>query len=372
MAETTVTPRHGARHVRALLDLPDVRHLIRELERARWTGRRGYPVRSMVAVALAKSVYGHSTWTQTLRLVGEHKRLRRVVGVVPSEDAMTRFRKKLRERGDLLEDVLDRVVGRLRHALPGYGVDVAIDGSDMPAYANGQRHLYNGGPERTHFSDPHASWGHRSSVGTRKGGGFYGFRLHAAVCARTELPVAWTVRTAKDAEQAEVATLLDIAKRRGIVPATAALDKGYDGQPVHDELVSRRIRPVIALVNTARVLAGEHLPPECGHGTWTFHGADFDRQATTWRCPTAECTPSSVRRPFSRLHPPIPHGTDRWKRIYKGRLAVERFFGRAKDRGGLAPLRVRRLDRVTLHTNLTMLVILGSALVKARALPAVA
>ena len=98
---------------------------------------------------------------------------------------------------------------------------------------NGQRYLSNGGPEREIFSDPDASWGHRSAVSTRKGGGFYGYRLHAAVCVATDLPVAWTVETARDHETRFAAPLLDTAKRRGAMAATAALDKGYDIQRIH-------------------------------------------------------------------------------------------------------------------------------------------
>ncbi len=55
-------------------------------------------------------------------------------------------------------------------------------------------------PRRERYSDPDASWGHRSAVSTRKGGGFYGYKVHAAVCALTGLPLAWTVETARDAE----------------------------------------------------------------------------------------------------------------------------------------------------------------------------
>jgi hypothetical protein len=51
-------------------------------------------------------------------------------------------------------------------------MDVAIDGSDLPAYANGQRLLSRNGPERKTYSHPDASWGHRSAVSMRKGGGF--------------------------------------------------------------------------------------------------------------------------------------------------------------------------------------------------------
>jgi hypothetical protein len=47
----------------------------------------------------------------------------------------------------------------------------------MPAYANGQRYLYKGGPERKTYSDPDATWGHRSAVSTRAAGSFYGCKL---------------------------------------------------------------------------------------------------------------------------------------------------------------------------------------------------
>jgi hypothetical protein len=64
-----------------------------------------------------------------------------------------------------------------------------------------------------------------------------------------------------------------------------------------------------------------------------------------------------------RLHPLIPHSTDRWKSYYRQRTAVEREFGRLKTDWGLLPLRVRRLPRVTLHVNLTILAQLADAVV---------
>jgi hypothetical protein len=45
---------------------------------------------------------------------------------------------------------------------------------------------------------------------------------------------------------------------------------------------------------------------------------------------------------------------------------VEREFGRLKNDYGLLPLRVRRLPRVTLHVNLTILAQLASALLITR------
>ena len=59
----------------------------------------------------------------------------------------------------------------------------------------------------------------------------------------------------------------------------------------------------------------------------------------------------------------------RFRDLYRGRAAVEREFGRLKHDYGLAPLRVRGLERVRLHTDLTMLGRLGQALLRARAVP---
>lgn len=47
-------------------------------------------------------------------------------------------------------------------------------------------------------------------------------------------------------------------------------------------------------------------------------------------------------------------------------LLLEREFGRLKNDYGLVPLRVRRLPRVTLHVNLTILAQLASALLITR------
>jgi hypothetical protein len=53
----------------------------------------------------------------------------------------------------------------------------------------------------------------------------------------------------------------------------------------------------------------------------------------------------------------------------RGRAAVERAFGDLKSHYGLTPLRVRGLERVSLHADLVMLARLSQALARARAVP---
>lgn len=68
-----------------------------------------------------------------------------------------------------------------------------------------------------------------------------------------------------------------------------------------------------------------------------------------------------------RLHPLVPRETPRWRKLYRGRAAVEREFSRLKNDWALLPLRVRGLDQVALHADLTILAKLACALARARA-----
>jgi hypothetical protein len=201
MADTTVSLHHDARQVAALLALPEIMQLIADLGETRWTGRPGYAIQTMIGAALVKAVYTLPTWTRTTRLIAEHAALREAIGGAPSHWACYRFSVKLRDHGDMLAACIDRVLAALKAAYPEMGRTVAIDGSDMPAYANGHKHVGNkNGPLRTRFADPDAGWGHRSAISTRKGGAFYGHKLHCVVDTATDLPLAWTVRAANESE----------------------------------------------------------------------------------------------------------------------------------------------------------------------------
>jgi hypothetical protein len=369
-----VPPRSDAVQLAALLGSPEIAQLVAELEATRWTGRPGYPIRAMVGMALAKSLYTLPTWTRTVALVSEHATLRTALGCpdvadVPSVHACYRFNAKLRAFKPLLDACLDRIAAALHEQMPDLGQTVAIDASDMPAYANGQRYLYKGGPERKRYSDPDATWGHRSAISTRASGSFYGYKLHQVVCAITGLPLAWRVETAKDSESTFAMPLLDTVRERGFLAEIAVMDMGYDHEVIYTECERRGCHPIIPLRETPAVKAGKHRPPVCEHGEWTFAGADAKRRAAKWRCPSGECSPASKWIGASRLHTLIPRGTARWKKLYRLRGSVERENGRLKNEWALLPLRVRRVERVRLHADLTILARLATALATARAVP---
>jgi hypothetical protein len=325
MATGKVARRTAVEDVRLILDSPEVVALIDRLG-LKGRGRKGFGPRVLIGACLVKTLFALPTWTRAAALIAEHPGLQDVIGGSPSVWACYRFTVKLRENQSELANCLDAILGALHSETPNMGRDVAIDASDMPAWGNGQRFAFNGGPERERYSDPDASWGHRSAVSTRAAGSFYGFKLHLAVCTRTGLPLAWRVETARRNESLYVAPLLDALRTRGFRPETCAMDKGYDNNRVMRETRERACVPIVSLRK------GRPIP--------------LDR---------------------------IPYGSDEWKRLYRGRAAVERAFGDLKHGYGLAPLRVRGLERVALHADLVILGRLGQALSRTReAVPLVA
>jgi hypothetical protein len=334
MAHGKVARRTVVSDVGSLLNSPEIAALIAELDALRWTGRKGYGARALVGACLVKSLFALPTWTFVAALVAEHPGLQATLGDTPSVWAMYRFARKLRENRPALDACLNACAAALRAEYgDDLGKDVAIDASDMPAFANGQRFVSKGGPDRERFSDPDASWGHRSAVSTRAAGSFYGFKLDMAVDTATGLPLAWQVRTAKRNESMFVAPLLDTILARGFKPETCAMDKGYDHARVYAECEERGCGPVIPL----RGAKGKQVALPLALG--------------------------------GRLFPRIARHTQRFRDLYRGRGAVERAFGDLKNNYGLAPLRVRGLERVQLHADLTMLTRLSLALERARAVP---
>ena len=356
----------AADQIAALLDSDEISALIAELDELRWTGRKGYGARTLLGACLVKSLYAIPSWTRTTRLIAEHAALRDVLGGTPSHWACYRFAKKLRENRPALNACLDALAASLRAQNPDMGREIAIDATDLPAYANGQK--YDGsGQRRKPFSDPDAAWGFRSAVSTRRGGGFYGYKLHAAACAVTGLPLAWRIESGNRQESVFALDLLDAVRARGFAAEACAFDKGYDHPVIYDGCEERACRPIIPLKQTPNVKRNPDSAPKCEHGRWTFAGADFKRGAAKWRCPTGECQPKSKWVRADRRNPLIPRETRRWRSLYRGRAAVEREFGHLKNEYGLAPLRVRGIERVALHADLVMLARLSQALARVRA-----
>ena len=209
---------------------------------------------------------------------------------------------------------LDRVTAALREHHPGMGANVAIDGlrpsrvrqrltrrpcawrlrSDAPTTRPGQRTA----------RAPGRSW---------KGTAYYGYKIDAAVCTATGLPVAWNVRTASAAETTFALPLIDAGRSAGS-PSTSP----------------SRTRAMTTAGSTT--------------GAWTValpgHAAAGDSLRCSRRAPTAVMRARRVDVRRGRLQAPRP----KWRCPHRGvpaRLAM----GQGRPSASAHPARLGALAR---------------------------
>ena len=227
------------------------------------------------------------------------------------------------------------------------------------------------GPERERFSDPDALLRtplRRSALA--RAAASTGTSSTQPSAPRTDLPIAWTVRTARTHESSVVSDLLADDQGSRLRPGD-----GRARQGLRREACLRGLR--------TEQLPADHPAPQ-----------DTSRQARCPARPGVRARHLDVRRsglpaqadevalPDRRMltQERLAEGVSgctrssrvrqaRWRSLYRARAAVEREFGRLKHDYGLAPLRVRGLERVALHTDLVMLARLAATLARARAIP---
>lgn len=354
--------------------LPDA-PLLEALEATRWTGRPGYPIRVMWRSLVASFFLGIVHDTDLIRALQSNPLLAEACGIdwpdgVPSKFAYCRFRKKLVGFSDLVACLLTECVDRLREALPDFGQTIAVDATDIKAWANGLHQE----------TDPDAGTGAKHKSSRRVF--WYGYKIHLAADADSELPVWFTVTAANVYDGKHLAPVLNEARSRfdWFRPSHVLADKGYDGQEcfryVGEDL---NAIPVIDVQKRRAGRAREGQPCEA-QPVITPDGVRYrcERLPYDPKCPRfGKCPllPVFVDSPLNPLttqtyyerYSPFPYGSQEWKTLYNKRVSVERVFGRLKGYRKLDALRTRRLPKVWLHVAMSVLAMNGSALAKVQA-----
>jgi len=369
--------------------------LISSLEREHWTGRKGYSVRGMWSALVAGLLHQCNSLAEVVRLLERDKDTRMVCGFskdnLPGEDALGRFLKKLTRHEDLIEKCFAELVVELRQLLPGFGEKLAVDSTDIKAYANG----HHKSP-----SDPDARWGAKGAghhAGPSQGNAdkegkqakqrdlyyWFGYKLHLVVDAVYELPVSFALTPANESDTKQMAELLKKAgaDQEETKPRAVIADKGYDSQDNYQFIYSQcKSAPIIPI----RDRKNEQLPDICNaKGTPTCScGLEMaywgrDGKYLKYRCPQAvgkgecksrfRCTSSPygyvLKLPIAtdpRRHPPVPRESLKWQRLYRMRTAIERVNSRVKELLGLGKITVRGIGKVTIRAILSLLVMLAA------------
>jgi IS5 family transposase len=398
--EAFISQKENNRLIRVLEALPSEKLLL-TLEQDHWTGRKGYSVRGMWAALIAGLINQCHTIADVVRLLKKDKETRLICGFskdnLPGEDALGRFLAKLVKHSALFDELIQDLVNSLRELLPGFGAYLAVDSTDILAYANGYRE---------HPADTDGKWGAKkkgnskatdqSKVEKKKGEKkepevyyWFGYKLHLVIDALYELPLAFILTTANEADTTYLKPLLQKAKvdQEQTRSKVIITDKGYDSQENNTYVYKDcKATPIIPI----REFKDAQLPDICNaQGTplcscglaMVYWGRDGNY--LKYRCPHAlgkaecksrfRCTSSPygyvLKLPIAediRRHPPVPRESKKWERLYKMRTAVERVNSRVKNLLGLNKITVRGIAKVTVRSALSLLIMLASAVSMAK------
>ena len=321
-----------------------------------------------------------------------------------------------------------RVTGVIPKDAPPLGQMLAMDATDIEAYAKPtSKHCDD--PEqgictrkhRTHCdspvpekctkhsqkpcADPDATWGYRTPKRRPASSGssdsdekakelFLGYKPNAITDAYYQLPLHIALRPANENEGTHFAEDLDatLARHPRIKPKAIMADKGYDALPNFKHALKRKIIPIIAVRRPPKDkktgerryngLYDEDGRPVCVGGMpMTYLGTD-PKGSHHFRCPpggcrlknkidwSRYCNTEHSEKPkgkLLRIMGLVPRSSKLWKKWYKMRTAIERYFSSGKRSRLMDSHRYFRMDKVDLHANLSMLAYLLTALAHLKA-----
>ena len=381
--------------IRRIFDAINDGPLLARLNHYRWTGRKGYTPAAMWRAVLLKHLLRLRYTRDLIAQLRASRHLRRLCGfrdAVPSESTFSRFYARLADHQDLVDQALTTVSaaigdalaqlkeeGRLPADAPNPGQAVAMDSTDIPAFAN---------PRRSIPSDADAVWGHRTPKSNQdaKGSLFYGYKLHATCDAYYGTPLSWCVLPANANDAPQLPPLMDqLAANFPRQPARFLMaDRGYDGMPNYRYLDERRINAVIQLKDTDKSgLYDVSGRPSCIGGRPMRYVRTDRGKGHLFRCnpddgdgcPLKDSAPWLGARCASQHHETwggdllrrvgrLPRASRRWARLYNLRASVERMFGSLKRSRLLAQHSCYGLRRVRLHVALSLLTYAGSMLAR--------
>jgi hypothetical protein len=159
-------------------------------------------------------------------------------------------------------------------------------------------------------------------------------------------------------------------------PRHVLADKGYDSRECFS-FVGQRLGaiPVIDVQQRRTVKARESRPCEAmpvvtATGTrYRCERVPYDPMCPRFgKCPLLPMFVDSPLNeakaaPYYERYSPFPYGSREWKLLYNKRVSAERAFSRLKGYRKLDAIRTRRLPKVWLHIAISLLAMLGVALI---------
>lgn len=383
--------------------------LMQKLESRRKNGRDDYPIRVMWNLLIAMIVFGHKTVDSFRRELSRNSQLRRICGLsdfgnrkhlVPPSRVFSGFFKILSGEKEEIARIFDVQVAELYELIPGFGKKLAGDGKYIESFAKREA---NDEAAKDSRAEHDAEWSTKEYHYEDKNGKkqvkkeyHYGFKAHIICDVDTELPVAYSVTAANADEKKEMKKLLEnpilSKEERRRIAEFLLLDRGYDSLDMIQTIKGAGIIPVVDIRNcwkdgeetkqykdtdTVYNAYGEvyhydfvtvvdektgETKREWQPVKMKYEG--YDRQKNCLRYSHNGKIHKIYVSYDERIFLPIARDSEKFKRIYKGRTAVERLNGRLDRDYMFENHCIRGLAKMTLMVGLSMIVMNGMAIGK--------
>lgn len=388
-----------------LLNNLDDERLMRILESRRGKGRDDYPIRAVWNSLLAFVTFGHTSIESLRRELWRNGQLRDICGFdpvstkpVPSSNAYSNFLRLLEDYPDEFARIMQSFYKQLSEVLPGFGQRIAIDSKVIQSVANSRsdkepdgRRDTDGGWARKTYTDKNGKKIKETSL--------FGYKVHLAVDANYELPIAHLVTPGNASDIAEAYNLVNACPDYALKQCEhLSADRGYDCGGFKLWLWKEHgIRPAIDTRNMTQL---EHNPVP-GHNRVYYNqqgevfcqcyknrklnrmcnrGFEKDRDSIKFGCPAhhqgltcpayGSCPiAKSIRISLytdQRVFSALPRDSYKWSDEYKKRTAVERVNSRLDVSFGFENHYIRGLKKMQLRVDLALITMLGTALGYAR------
>jgi hypothetical protein len=381
--------------------------LMSKLEKRRGHGRDDYPVRVMWNLFIAMKVFEHTKVASFIRELLRNSQLRKVCGLndydyeagkrkhlAPPARVFTGFINTLCEEQDEVDKIFEEQVSELFELLPKFGETMAGDGKYLDSYAKNEHK--SGQPQTDNRTENDAKWSTKEyhyidSTGTSrtKKEHHFGFKTHIICDVKTELPIAYSVTAANADERKEMIKLLECpllsCEARRQIMKYLLLDRGYDSIGMIQGIKLMGIIPVIDIRDcwkdgeeTKQYKDTDIVYNYNGDVFYTVLDKDadngikyekmkyegFDKQKNCLRYSHDGKIHKIYISYDERIFLPIARDSEKFKKLYKGRTAVERLNGRLDRDYMFEEHCIRGLKKMRLLVSLSMIVMNGMAVGK--------
>lgn len=363
--------------------------LMKKLEKHRKNGRDDYPVRVMWNLIIALRVFEHKSVNSFRRECNRNSQLRRICGldegkrrkhIVPKARVFTGFFKLLEIYIDDVKKIFEEQVDYLYDTVTDFGKTLAGDGKIINSYAKSkckEEQTDNRSENDAEYTIKEYHYEDSNGKKQVKRTTHFGFKVNIICDVNTELPIGFNVKRANYCEKKAMKELLEGLDEKQLKIAIALLlDRGYDSIELIRAIKEKGITPVIDIrnmwkdgestkqykdTNIVYNAKGEVfiIDEQSKQQKMKYEG--YDRQKKCLRYSHNNKTYRIYTSYDERIFLPIARDSEKFKKLYNGRTAVERLNGRLDRDYMFEDHYIRGLRKMELMITLSFVVMNGMA-----------